>query len=220
MNGSMKPTEKNFNLYAVLELFPALGIAVYFLLFYVAAGLYPGGSQADLRSAGYSWINNYWCELMNHEAMNGQLNPGAGYAIIAMMFAGSAIGVFFYRLPLYCKTTTSKARIIRISAALTGISGVMLFGDFHNPALLCFNLATLVTLVVALIILLENSRKAFFAAGLLSMTLVQINNVMYYLRLGVQHIPWFQKIAISAVLFWVAVMNVKLSRFKRPISGD
>ncbi|PKL45166.1 MAG: hypothetical protein CVV41_03485 [Candidatus Riflebacteria bacterium HGW-Riflebacteria-1] len=216
----MKQSAGKFNLYAALELFPALGIAVYFVLFYVAAALYPGGSQADLRSTGYSWIDNYWCELMNHEAMNGQPHPGAVYAIIAMIFAGSAIGVFFYRLPLYCRTTAMKARIIRTSAALTGLSGVMLFGDFHNPALLCFSLATLVTLVVALLILLENGRKAFFAAGLLSMSLTQINNIMYYLRLCVQHIPWFQKIAIAAVLLWVAAMNVRLRRIKDPTSDD
>ncbi|PKL50926.1 MAG: hypothetical protein CVV42_01100 [Candidatus Riflebacteria bacterium HGW-Riflebacteria-2] len=215
----MKPGAEKFNLYAVLELFPALGIAVYFVLFYVAAALYPGGSQADLKSTGYSWIHNYWCELMNPEAMNGQPNPGVGYAIIAMIFAGSAIGVFFYRLPLYCRTTVLRARVIKISAALTGLSGVLLFGDFHNPALLCFSIATLVTLLVALAILLENGRTGFMAAGLLSLILTQINNVMYYLRLGVEHIPWFQKVAITAVLIWVASMNVRLSRFKDPTSG-
>ncbi len=204
----------------LLELFPAMGIAVYFLLFYVAAGMYPGGSRANLRSTGFSWLNNYWCELMNHEAMNGQPNPGAIYAIIAMIFAGSAIGVFFYRLPLYCWTTLARARVIKVSAAITGLSGVMLFGDFHNPALLCFSIATLVTFVIALAILLENGKKGFFAIGLLSLLLTQVNNVMYYLRLGVHHIPWFQKIAITAVLLWVAAMNIRLTRIKGPTSDD
>ena len=145
---------------------------------------------------------------MNHEAMNGQPNPGAVYAIIAMILAGSAIGLFFYRLPLYLKAAIAHARVIRVSAAITGLSGVMLFGDYHNPALLCFSIATLVTILIALDILLENGRRLFFAAGLLSLVLTQANNVMYYLRLGIEHLPWFQKIAIATVLIWVAVMNI------------
>jgi len=210
----IKQSARKSDLSKLLELFPTVGIVLYFVLFYVAAGMYPGGSQANLRSSGFSWLHNYWCELMNHEAMNGQPNPGAVYATIAMISAGSAIGVFFYRLPRYLKTTVARARVIKVSAAITGLSGVMLFGDYHNPALLCFSLATLVTFVIALAILLENSRQIFFAIGLLSLILTQANNVMYYLRLGIEHLPWFQKIAIAAVLIWVAVMNIYFVAYK------
>ena len=199
----------------ILELFPAIGIAAYFALFFIAARVYPGGSQTNLRSTGFSWLHNYWCELMNHEAMNGQPNPGAVYAIIAMILAGSAIGLFFYRLPLYLKAAIAHARVIRVSAAITGVSGVMLFGDYHNPALLCFSIATFVTLVIALDILIENGRRLFFAIGLLSLVLTQANNVMYYLRLGIEHLPWFQKIAIATVLIWVAVMNACFASEKK-----
>lgn len=204
----MKQADVKLNLAKALEMFPAIGIAAYFALFLMAARVYPGGSQTNLRSTGFSWQHNYWCELMNHEAMNGQPNPGAVYAIIAMILAGSAIGVFFYRLPLYLKTAIAHGRVIRVSATVTGLSGVMLFGDYHNPALLCFSIATLVTILIALDILLENGRRLFFSVGLLSLILTQANNVMYYLRLGIEHLPWFQKIAIATVLIWVAVMNM------------
>lgn len=181
----MQGCKDKFKLNTVTKLFPALGIAVYSGLFYLATTLYPGGSQANLRSTGYSWLNNYWCELMNQQAMNGQPNPGAVYAVIAMIFAGSAIGVFFYQLPQICKTSTTRARSIKISATLTGLSGVMLFGDFHNPALLCFSIASLFTFFFALTIMLENKRMMFFVVGTICLILTQANNVMYYLRLGV-----------------------------------
>jgi len=215
----MKQISTKFTLNEVLSLFPALGILVYFALFFMAARVYPGGSQADLRSTGFSWQHNYWCELMNYEAMNGQTNYGAVYAIVAMILAGSAIGVFFYRLPLYLKTSIARARVIKVSAAITGASGVLLFGDYHNPALLCFSLATLVTLLNALVILLQNGRWVFFAIGLISLILTQVNNVMYYLRLGIEHLPWFQKIAIATVLIWVAVMNLCFVSEKKQRTG-
>lgn len=35
-----------------------------FLLFYVVATFfYPGGSQLDKTASGFSWTQNYWCNL-------------------------------------------------------------------------------------------------------------------------------------------------------------
>lgn len=50
-------------------LFPPTGILIFFMLYVVAALLYPGGSQADKASTGFSWMNNYWCNLLNEKAM-------------------------------------------------------------------------------------------------------------------------------------------------------
>ncbi len=46
--------------------------------------LYPGGSQVDVNSKGFSWINNYWCNLLNENAISGQHNPGRPIALTGM----------------------------------------------------------------------------------------------------------------------------------------
>jgi hypothetical protein len=60
-----------------------------------ASMLYPGGSQADLQSVGYDWIHNYWCNLMNDQAMNGQSNPAKPFAVVAMVILCLSLLVFF-----------------------------------------------------------------------------------------------------------------------------
>jgi hypothetical protein len=63
---------------------PILGTLLFVVLYLVASSLYPGGSQVDKGSIGFSWTNNYWCNLLSGNAINGQPNPAKPYAISGM----------------------------------------------------------------------------------------------------------------------------------------
>lgn len=62
--------------YAVL-----LGIVISISLLVVATWYYPGGSQADINSVGYSWKNNYISNLFGEKAVNGAANAGRYWAV-------------------------------------------------------------------------------------------------------------------------------------------
>ena len=51
-----------------------IGIVIANILLLVAMFTYPGGSQIDLDSIGYDFINNYFCDLFGIEAQNGMEN--------------------------------------------------------------------------------------------------------------------------------------------------
>src|SRR5829696_8591889 len=78
-------------------LWPLAGIMLFVILYIFAAILYPGGSQADKRSIGFSWLNNYWCNLVNEKAINGQVNIAQPLAIFAMFILGLSLAVFWYQ---------------------------------------------------------------------------------------------------------------------------
>jgi hypothetical protein len=65
---------------------PLFGTLIYLLLYIVATFFYPGGSQVDKNSFGFSWAQNYWCNLLNENAINGQHNSARPIAIAAMFF--------------------------------------------------------------------------------------------------------------------------------------
>jgi hypothetical protein len=52
-------------------LLPPVGILIFILLYIVAAFFYPGGSEFDTHSDGFSWKHNYWCNLLNELAIKG-----------------------------------------------------------------------------------------------------------------------------------------------------
>ena len=78
-------------------LVPAAGSVLFLVLYIVAAQFYPGGSQADKAAPGFDWVHNYWCNLMNERAGNGQLSASRPIALSAMGVLCVTMGLFACR---------------------------------------------------------------------------------------------------------------------------
>ena len=89
------------------------GIVLFFCLYMAAAMTYPGGSQADIYSSGFSWRNNYWCNLLDTKAINGELNDARPFAHAAMMVLCITLAFFWYWFPVYAEMGKTKIQIIR-----------------------------------------------------------------------------------------------------------
>ncbi|MEO6456479.1 MAG: hypothetical protein ABIN97_20550 [Ginsengibacter sp.] len=126
----MRTLKSNKNLYFVLA--PVVGIIVFIFLYVVAALLYPGGSQVDANSKGFSWINNYWCNLLNDKAMNGEHNPARPVALAGMMVLCLTLCYFWYILPQHMEFKKSGRLTIQLSGLLSMIIGMFLFTSFHD----------------------------------------------------------------------------------------
>ncbi|WP_296146531.1 hypothetical protein [uncultured Flavobacterium sp.] len=71
------------------------GFAISLLLLVVATMNYPGGSQLDKASIGYSWKNNYISNLFEEKAVNGLPNDARFWAIGGMFFLSMSCSLFF-----------------------------------------------------------------------------------------------------------------------------
>jgi hypothetical protein len=89
------------------------------VLYAFSASLYPGGSQADLDSIGFDWINNYRCNLLNENAMSGIENPARPYAITAMIILCFGILQFLFLCANRLEKNEKWKRIIQVSSALS-----------------------------------------------------------------------------------------------------
>jgi hypothetical protein len=122
----IKSTAKTKRLWVLTALF---GTLVFFCLYTVATLFYPGGSQVDKNSKGFSWVNNYWCNLLNENAMNGQHNPARPIAVTAMFVLCLSLSFFWYHLPL----SYNFGKFTRLVIQLSGISA-MTIASFYLPA--------------------------------------------------------------------------------------
>ena len=68
----------------IFVLAPLLGALIFIFLYIAATFLYPGGSDFNPLSKGFSWQHNYWCNLLNEEAINGKYNAARPIAIAGM----------------------------------------------------------------------------------------------------------------------------------------
>ena len=199
-------SDKNFWI-----LTPTLGSILFVILYIVATFYYPGGSQVNKNSIGFSWANNYWCNLLNSTAINGQVNPAKPIAIAAMLVLCLSLSVFWFLFPQYTLLSRKIKLLIQVCGVLAMLIGFFLFSNINHD--LITNLASLFGLVATIgtfIGLYKNKWHRFFKIGIVNIFLVLMNNFFYYDKAIIIYLPVLQKITFATFLIWICWINVKM----------
>ncbi len=192
---------------------PVLGTIIFVMLYVLATFFYPGGSQVDKNSIGYSWINNYWCNLLNENAINGQLNPAKPIAMTGMVVLCLTLTFFWFLFPRYINIGKLVKHIIQISGALSMTIAFFLFTNINHDLITNFaSFFGFIATVGTFIGLYKTKWYGLFAFGLLNILLVGLNNYVYYNKGLIIYLPVIQKISFATFLVWVSSINVNLYR--------
>lgn len=197
-------------------LLPPAGAVLFAALYLLAAYFYPGGSQADANAPGFSWINNYWCNLLNEKAINGQPNSARPVALFAMIVLSVALSTFWLLFSANSRIGRMLRYIIGVSGVLSMVVGFFLFTATDHD--LVTNLASafgLVAVIGTLTGLYIMRCSGLFAYGLINLLLVAANNYVYYNKELLLYLPVVQKITFAAFLIWVSLISLHLYRQKQ-----
>lgn len=192
---------------------PFLGGFIFILLYLIAASYYPGGSSIDPRSKGFSWENNYWCNLLNDRAINGQINHGQPIALTAMFILCFSLSAFWIQFPAFTPLPTYFKQLIRISGLLAMSIGALLFTKLDHD--LITNLASffgLLALSGTIMGLYKNGWKHLFYVGLFNIVLIALNNYLYYSESLRLYLPVVQKLTFLSFLIWIGWINLKMQK--------
>jgi hypothetical protein len=192
------PTKKQFWRYI-----PLLGIPSFILLYIIATFYYPGGSQADNNAIGFSWLHNYWCNLLNTTAINGQANPAKPIAISAMVLLCISLSAFWYAFPAHMRAKRSIQQTVRLSGVLTMAAASLLGVLEHDLALNIASLLGVAAVLGTLIILKKQNWPILFWYGMINVLLVGVNNLFYYQAGLLQYLPIVQKLTFASFLLWL-----------------
>lgn len=191
-------------------LIPSVGIVIYVVLYFIATLLYAGGSQLNKNSVGFSWLNNYWCNLLNLQAINGQINAARPVAIAAMVVLCFSLILFWYIFPQYAGLKKMGTHIIQFSGAAAMITALFLLSGFHDAAINIASLFGLIAITGTFVGLHKLKWKKLFWMGMLIPFLVAINNIFYYDSDLIKWLPLVQKITFLFVLAWVGLTDYKI----------
>ncbi len=190
---------------------PIFGTVIFLLLYIIATLLYPGGSQVDKNSIGFSWINNYWCNLLNENGINGQFNPAKPVALTGMFILCLTLTFFWFIFPKQINVDKFLKLIIQISGALAMTVAFFLFTSINHDIII--NLASTFGAIAtagALIGLYKNNWRRLFFFGLFNILLVVLNNYVYYNKDLIVYLPLVQKITFATFLLWICCIDVNL----------
>jgi hypothetical protein len=200
-------------------LVPIAGVLLFVILYIIATLLYPGGSQVDENSVGFSWINNYWCNLLNENAINGQYNPAKSVAMAAMFILSLTLSLFWFQFPSHTNFGKFARRSIQISGILAMAIASLLFTNINHD--LIINLASsfgLIATVGTFVGLYKNKWYSLFLFGILNILFVGLNNYVYYTKGLIIYLPVIQKISFVAFLIWVCCISISLYRVQNKIA--
>jgi hypothetical protein len=196
-----------------------LGILLFIVLYMLAALNYPGGSQFDQHSQSFSWTHNYWCTLLNDQAINGEHNPAKPIAIAAMLVLSISLGFFWWLFPRYTETRKFYKIFIPISGILSMVFGLLLFSPIDHD--LITNLASLfgvLAMMASFIVLYKMNWKQLFYFGLLNILLILANNYLYYSTDLIYYLPVVQKITFAVILIWFCCVDLRIYREAEKLS--
>jgi hypothetical protein len=203
-------TIQTYKIKSILTLITTLGTLLFVVLYVVATLLYPGGSQVDKNSVGFSWINNYWCNLLNENTINGQHNPAKPVAMIGMFILCLSL-IFWFLFPRQINVSRNLKLIIQISGTLAMTIVFFLFTNINHD--LVTNLASIFGLIAmsgVFIGLYKTKWLQLFTFGLLNILLVVLNNYVYYTKGLVIYLPIIQRISFAAFLTWICCIDINL----------
>ena len=192
---------------------PFIGILLFILLYIVATLYYPGGSPVDKHSVGFSWIHNYWCNLLNHEALNGHLNTAQPIALTGMFILCISLAFFWILFPAFFSLKLLPKRIIQFSGVISMTVAFFLFTDFNHDIITdiasCFGI---IASTGTICILYKVKWNGLFRFGLLNIFLVGLNNYLYFSEDMIGYLPMVQKISFVSFLVWISFIDLKLYR--------
>jgi hypothetical protein len=197
-------------------LVPVWGIVIFTLLYIIATFLYPGGSQADKNSTGFSWANNYWCNLLNETAINGKYNAAKPVALAAMAVLCFTLSFFWFIFPKQVATGKYNRLIIQIAGILAMAASLLLSADINHDTIT--NVASLFGLIAVtgtLAVLFRLKWYWLFAFGLFNILLTALNNYIYYSPEQIIYLPVIQKLTFAAFLIWISCISLKIYKNER-----
>ena len=190
---------------------PIVGTLLFVILYFISTLYYPSGSQIDKNSRGFSWTNNYWCNLLNENAMNGQVNPAKPVAMTGMFVLCLTLSFFWFIFPRQITISKNLRLVIQVSGILAMTIAFFLFTNLNHD--LVTNLASsfgAIAIIGTLIGLYKNKLFGLFRFGLLNILLVGLNNLCYYNNELLVYLPVIQKISFATFLVWICCINIKL----------
>ena len=157
-------------------------------------------------------MNNYWCNLLNTNAMNGQPNPARLIAMIAMIVLCFSLGVFWYHFPKPIGFKRNERLLIQISGMVPMIFAILIFTDFHDIVIDIASLSGLIALTGTFIGLFRLKWIKLVWLGGFNVLLILVNNILYYGHDMKLYLPIIQKITFISFLFWICLININLYR--------
>jgi len=191
-------------------LVPIIGMVCFVILYLIAALVYPGGSAAKPGQSGFSFWNNYLCDLLDEIAINGTLNTSRLYARLALaVLCASLMLLWFYLPKLFVKKTTNQY-IMWFSGLLAFLVVFFMAGNSHDLIVRIAGVFGVIAFFSCSLELLRAGYHSLGVLGLICLLIFMINYYIYETGAYIDLLPTIQKVTFVTCFLWFFSLNSRL----------
>lgn len=196
----------------VALLAPLAGILVFLSLYMLAASRYPGGSYVEPGQEGFSFTHNYLCDLLDEEAINGELNTARFFARWALGVLCASLLILWYQLPKIFNSNGHRVLLIRGFGLLSFGILVFLGEDTHDRTVRIAGVFGVLALIFCFIELYKAGYTKLFLLAVLNLLVFMLNYYIYETGTFRIALPVLQKFTFLLFLFWFVLLDLALYR--------
>ncbi|MEO7175460.1 MAG: hypothetical protein ABIV51_06355 [Saprospiraceae bacterium] len=188
-----------------------IGTFISISLLIVAAIKYPGGSQFDINSIGFSWRHNYFSNLFDAVAMNGAANDGRYWGIAGMFFLTLSFAIFFAE---FSKKIPSKsaAKVIKYFGWAGTFFAFLIATPLHNLMIGLSSTMFLIGMFYVTVFVFKSRLHLFKFLCIACLLLFYYTLYIYYAGVQRDILPVVQKVTYASTLLVILGLAYFTSR--------
>ena len=206
----MKITPKAPKPYILL--LPLFGMVLFVFLYIIAALKYPGGSWAMPQQNGFSFSNNYLCDLLDHKAINGELNNARYIARTSLGVLCLSLIVLWNYLPSLFKGKSFNKKIMWLSGIASLVATSFLSSGTHDRTVHIAGFFAVIAFLTCLVELLRAKHIKLLVFGIGCLIIFLVNYYIYETDSYIRLLPIIQKITFVSCIIWFVFLDLVLYR--------
>ena len=191
-------------------LLPVAGMGL-FLFFYILAAMnYPGGSYALPNQKGFSFWNNYLCDLLDSYAINGEPNSSRSFAALALLILCISLILLWFYLPRLFPVKSINQRIMCVAGiASLGVVFLLPFGE-HDVIVKIAGCIGVLALITSFVELYKIGYYKLLLWGIFCLIIFLVNYYVYETGSFIHALPVIQKITFLGCISWFILLDISI----------
>jgi hypothetical protein len=204
----MRKTSLSHNRSTLFAILPLFALGVFVLLYLLAALSYPGGSWISPHQEGFSFWNNYLCDLLDEYAINGDLNTARYPARVALVTLCFGLLVLWAYLPRLFQKKSKNLKLMQLTGITSLLVLVLLGSDRHDLIVRLAGFFGVIAFVSCFVELYKAGYAGLLTLGILSLIVFLINYYIYETGMFLSTLAVIQKITFVLFLGWFVLIDL------------
>jgi hypothetical protein len=193
-----------------IMLLPLVGMGLFVFLYTLSALNYPGGSWNFTDHTGFSFWNNYLCDLLDEYAINGELNTARFFARTALGVLCVSLIFLWYQLPKLFSVRSINCTIMWLSGLLSLVITLFLASGTHDIIVRIAGVFGIVALFTAIIELYKSHFYRLMLFGIFCLSIFFVNYYIYETGTYIEVLPLVQKVTFISFIIWFALLGISI----------